>query len=146
TERLRAAVEHWLAARGQALPVFCGMRNWDPYLRDVIADMNRQERRHAAGVILASHRSEVSWERYRGDVTRAIADNDGAGPAVSYVEPWFAHPRFLEANAQLIERASGYRRGAWPAAVPVIFTAHSIPTAMAEGSPYESDLRLSCAG
>ncbi|MEP7027486.1 MAG: ferrochelatase [Candidatus Eisenbacteria bacterium] len=146
TERQRAGVERHLRAHGVNLPVYCAMRNWDPYMHDVIAQMNRDGRRHALGVILAAHRSEVSWERYMGDVTCAIAGNAGVGPAVSYLDAWYDHPRFLEANAQGIEQASGRKRGAWPADLPVLFTAHSIPSAMAEASPYVSDLVASCEG
>ena len=146
TERLRAAVERHLRSRGVELPVYCGMRNWDPYLHDVIAQMNRDGRRHALGVILAPHRSEVSLERYKGDVACAIAGNDGVGPAMTYLEPWFDDPGFLEANAQLLEQAAGQSRGSWPADLPVLFTAHSIPSAMAEASPYVPDITASCEG
>ncbi|MEO6461585.1 MAG: ferrochelatase, partial [Candidatus Eisenbacteria bacterium] len=68
------------------------------------------------------------------------------GPAVSYLDAWFDHPRFLEANAQLLEEASGQARGAWPASLPILFTAHSIPTAMAGAGTYLADLDASCAG
>jgi ferrochelatase len=146
TEAQRAGVERWLRAHGIGLPVYVGMRNWDPHMKDTIARMNADGRKHALGVILAAHRSEVSWERYMGDVACAIAGNAGIGPQVTYLDPWYAHPRFLEANAQLNEEAAGEKRGAWPADLPVIFTAHSIPTAMAERSPYLSDLMTSCAG
>lgn len=146
TERQRAGVERFLRAHGVGLPVYCGMRNWAPYMKDVIAQMNQDGRRHALGVILAGHRSEVSWERYMGDVACAIAGNDGVGPAVTYLDAWYDHPRFLEANAQLIEAAAGQRRGAWPRGLPILFTAHSIPTKMADESPYVSDLKASCEG
>ena len=146
TELQRAGVEGWLRARGIALPVYVGMRNWDPLLADTIAAMNADGRRHALGVILAAHRSEASWERYQGDVARAIAANDGVGPTMSWLDPWFDHPRFLEANAQLLEAASGATRGAWPAGLPVLFTAHSIPTAMDGATTYVADLEASCAG
>ena len=146
TEAQCAGVERWLRAHGIALPLYVGMRNWDPHMKDTIARMNADGRKHALGVILAAHRSEVSWERYMGDVACAIAGNDGVGPQVTYLDPWFDHPRFLEANAQLIEEASGARRGAWPAGLPVIFTAHSIPLAMAERSTYLPDLTASCTG
>ena len=144
TERQRAGVERALRAQGIDLRVYCGMRNWDPLLADVIARMNADGRKSALGVILAAHRSEVSWERYMGDVACAIAGNGGVGPAMAWLEPWFDDPRFLEANAQLLEQATGQRRGAWT--LPILFTAHSIPTRMAEGSPYVDDLTQSCAG
>ena len=146
TERQRAGVERWLADRGRALPIYCGMRNWDPYLKDEIARMNADGRRHAAGVILAAHRSEVSWERYALDVAEALKANRGEGPIVSFVNAYYGHARFLEANAQRIEEVTGYRRGAWPREVPIVFTAHSIPVALSRGSPYEADLWVTAAG
>jgi ferrochelatase len=133
-------------ACGLPVPVYVGMRNWHPFMKDVIACMNQAGRRSAVGIILAAHRTSTSLERYRLDVTRAIEANGGAGPQVQYLEPWFDDPLFLEANAQRVEEASGYRRGAWPAAVPVLFSAHSIPLSMAEGSPYVEDLLASCRG
>jgi ferrochelatase len=145
TERQRAAVERWLAAHGRPLPAYAGMRNWDPYLADVVARMARDGRRHAAGVILAAHRSEASWQRYQEDVRGALAAA-GVELAVTYLEACYAHPRFLEANAQLLEQAGGHARGSWPARLPVVFTAHSIPARSAADSPYESDLRASCEG
>ena len=144
TERQRAGVENALKARGLDLPVYCGMRNWDPYLEDVIARMNAAGHQRSLGVILASHRSEVSWERYQGDVACAIAGNDGKGPTMEWLDPWFAQPRFLEANAQRLEQATGRVRGAWD--LPILFTAHSIPSKMADESPYVAELMASCEG
>ena len=144
TERQRAGIERALKARGIDLPVYCGMRNWDPYLERVIAQMNADGRRKTLGVILASHRSEVSWQRYQGDVACAIAGNQGVGPAMEWLDAWYEQPRFLEANAQRLEEATGRSRGHWD--LPILFTAHSIPSKMADESPYVSDLMKSCDG
>jgi len=146
TFRQAAALRRRLrSAHGLDLPVYVGMRNWHPYLADTIAAMNAAGRQRACGILLAAHRSSTSAERYQLDVTRAIESN-GGGPEVEYLEPWFDDPRFLEANAQRIEEASGHRRGVWPKGVPILFTAHSIPCPMAEGSPYVPDLLASCRG
>ena len=131
---------------GLKLPVYVGMRNWHPFMPRVIRCMNRAGRKHAVGVILATHRSNTSLERYQLDVRRGIEQNRGIGPEVEYLGPWYDDPLFLEANAARIEEATGYRRGAWPESVPVVFTAHSIPLRMAEGSPYIEDLLASCRG
>lgn len=128
------------------LKVYGGMRNWHPYMRDVMTRMNFTRRKHTVGIILAAHRSNTSLERYILDVNRAIEANGGVGPEVTYLEPWFDDPLFLEANAARIEAASGYQRGAWPEQVPIVFTAHSIPLSMADGSPYVEDLMASCRG
>jgi len=131
---------------GVKLPVYAGMRNWHPFMPRIIRCMNKAGRKRAVGIILAAHRTNTSLERYRLDVSRAIQQNRGIGPEVVYLAPWFDDPLFLEANAQRIEEATGYRRGEWPEQVPVIFTAHSIPLRMAEGSPYIEDLLASCRG
>jgi ferrochelatase len=46
-----------LTARGLPLPVYVGMRNWHPYLKDTLAEMSRAGVRRAIGVIAAAHRS-----------------------------------------------------------------------------------------
>jgi ferrochelatase len=146
TEKLAATISRWLAAAGHPLPVQAGMRNWRPFLAQTIGRMHAAGLHHAAGIILAPHRSEASWERYQRDVSEAI---DAAGNGeflVTCIPPWFDDPGFLEACAGRIEQISGAHRGAWPASVPLIFTAHSIPIPMAESSPYVSDLTASCAG
>ena len=55
-------------------------------------------------------------------------------------------PGFVEACAGRLEEATGERRGAWPADLPVVFTAHSVPVLMAQASPYEAEIRASCQG
>ncbi|MBM3459937.1 MAG: ferrochelatase, partial [Armatimonadetes bacterium] len=131
---------------GFPVPVYGGMRNWHPFLDRVIRAMNRRHLQKSVGVILASHRSNTSLQRYQLDVAKAIETNGGVGPAVTYLDPWFDDPLFLEANAARIEGEVPYRRGSWPAEVPVLFTAHSIPQSMADGSPYVEDLLASCRG
>jgi len=145
TFRQAVALKRRLAQAGLPLPVYAGMRNWHPFMKQVIGCMNTAGRKRAVGIILAAHRTSTSLERYQLDVSRAIEAN-GGGPEVRYLGPWFDHPLFLEANAQRIEEASGFRRAEWPAEVPVVFTAHSIPCSMADGSPYVEDLLASCRG
>jgi len=137
------ACSEWLAERGRPLPVHVGMRNWDPLLADTIGAMKRSGCRHAVCVILAAHRSEPSWDRYKRDVSEAIRAN-GSDLAISYLEPWYDGEGFVEASVDRLEAATGERRGAWPADLPVVFTGHSIPQALADRSPYVSDLLASC--
>jgi len=142
------ALERHLAQAGAALPVRAGMRNWHPLLAETIRLMARDGLRRAAGVILAPHRSEPSWGRYVAAARQAAeqVSREGAGFSIQFIEPWFDDPGFLEAGAQRIEQASGHRRGAWPEALPLVFTAHSIPLQAAADSPYVQDLMASCRG
>jgi ferrochelatase len=140
-DRLKAQ----LASSGWPVPVYVGMRNWEPFLKETISRMNHEGARHAVGVIMAPHRSPTSWERYQLDVQRACDENNG-GPQVEYPDPWHQHPLFLEAMAQRVEEASGFRRGEWPGDVPLVFTTHSIPVSMAESCRYVEETTESSAG
>jgi ferrochelatase len=126
------------AALGGTLPVYVGMRNWHPFLHDTLAEMTARGHRRALGIILSSFRTEASWERYAADVTAARARTPGA-PEVVLAPPWFEHPRFVAAVADGVARAlAGVPVGA-RAATPLVFTAHSVPVAMASASPYVAD-------
>jgi ferrochelatase len=133
-------------AHGLRVPVYGGMRNWRPLLEQTIGCMNFAGRRRAAGIILAAHRGGASHDRYMADVRGAIDAHGGKGPEILYLGPWHDDPGFLEANAARIEEATGFQRGAWPAGVKMLFTAHSIPCVAADGTPYVSDLLTSCRG
>ena len=77
-----------------------------------------------------------------------LASPDSLSGQVRWIRDHWAHllPDHLVAAARRLEEATGYRRGAWPAGVPVIFTAHSIPERMAASSPYVDQIRASCQG
>jgi ferrochelatase len=143
TFRQARKLEAALAARGPALPVYVGMRNWEPYLADTLARMAADGVQRAVGVILSPHASEASRERYVEQVDAARAALGARAPEIRWVGPWHAHPLFVTAVADaavaaLVTIPAGHR----PAA-PLVFTAHSIPLAMAERSPYVAQLTAS---
>jgi ferrochelatase len=138
------ALEAALRARDLPLPVHVGMRNWHPYLADTLEEMSRTGVRRAIGVLAAAQRSYSGCAQYRENVrdARAALVESGAAPIdVTYVSDWHEHPGFIEANAdhvrQALERLPAGRR----TRARLVFTAHSIPIAMAERYPYETQLR-----
>ena len=135
-----------LATAGPKLPVYVGMRCWTPYLADTLARMRADGVRDALGIVLAAHRSEASWQRYTVAVDAARATLGQEAPTVEYVAPWFDHPLFIEAVASRVEDALATFSGASPRkeGIGLLFTAHSIPLAMADDSPYVQQLETSC--
>jgi ferrochelatase len=126
------------AALGGAPPVYVGMRNWHPYLDETLAHMARDGRRRALGVILSAFRCEASWERYMSDVAAARARVAGA-PEVVWAPPWSERPGFVAAAADRARAALDAVPAGERERTPLVFTAHSIPRAMAEASPYVAD-------
>jgi len=140
TFRQAQALRALLEGDGSRLPVYVGMRTWKPTIAQTLATMARDGVRRARAVILAAHRTEASWERYHRAVAAARAALGASAPAVAYGGRWFDHPDFV---AAVTARARDALAAA-PAAAELVFTAHSIPCAMAETSPYVQELETSC--
>jgi ferrochelatase len=142
TERQAAGLRAGLAQARLPLPVHIGMRNWHPYLHETLAEMAGQGARHALGIILSAFRTEASWDRYQTDVAQA-RDRVPRAPEVVFAPEWCDEAGFIEAVA---DRA-GHALAEVPAArrpwTPLVFTAHSVPIAMAEASPYVSQFSKS---
>jgi protoporphyrin/coproporphyrin ferrochelatase len=132
------ALEALLAGINVRLPVFVGMRNWKPSLPETLAAMGRRGVRRAIGVILSAFRAEASWERYMEDVAAARARTDAA-PEVVFAPPFFDHPLFVDATADRARAALARVPTEHRATCPIVFTAHSVPVAMADASPYVAD-------
>jgi len=149
TELTRAqagALAARLRVRGLPLPVHVGMRNWHPYLTDTLAEMSRAGVRRAIGVLAAAQRSYSGCLQYRENVRDAriaLAGTGVAPPQVTYVGDWHEHPGFIAANADHIRQAFDRLPADRRSGARLVFTAHSIPTSMAERYPYEAQLRAS---
>jgi ferrochelatase len=138
TEGQAAGLRAALATAGRPLPVFVGMRNWHPFLHDPLAEMAARGHRRALGLILSSFRTEASWGRYVADMTAARERTPGS-PEIVLASPWFEHPGFVVAVADGVARALAGVPAAERADTPLVFTAHSVPVAMAAASPYVAD-------
>ena len=132
-------LERALAEAGPVLPVFVGMRNWHPFLHETLAEMARKGARRTLAVILSPLRTEASWDRYMQDVAEARARVTDA-PEIGFAAPWFENTRFVAAVADRARAAFHEVPADARAWTPLVFTAHSVPTAMADASPYVSDL------
>ncbi len=139
TRRQATALETSLANRGAVLPVYVGMRNWHPYLRDTVAQMSRDGVRRAVGFIAAAHRSYSSCTQYRENVAEARAEVRAQGLAdveITFVGDWHTHHGFIDANVAHIRAALDRLPMDVRNNAPILFTAHSIPLAMADRYPY----------
>jgi ferrochelatase len=102
--------------------VYVGMRNWHPYIADVIAQMRMDGVTHIKAVCLAPQNSRTSVGLHRRAVLAAAI-----GLEVEFVAGWAESPVLAEAFAERL-------RPVWTEAcatsgrrVPVLFTAHSVP-------------------
>lgn len=143
TFRQARALEKLLKQRGLSLPVYGGMRHSSPFLRETLDRMTADGVKRALGFILSPHQTEASWERYQREVAEAGSEL-GCAPDVDYCPGWHAHPLFIQAIAEQVQSALERVEAEKPQTTPLIFTAHSVPKAMAERSPYVDQIQETC--
>lgn len=144
TLRQADALRALLMGEGPAPAVYVGMRNWAPYVEDVMRKIVAGGARRIFCFPMAPHRSEASWDRYRDTVTQALAGLGNATPTVDYPEPWHDHPLFIRAAASRIAETLARLDAADRVRAQIIFTAHSIPAPMDAESGYSAQLTQSC--
>lgn len=135
-----SALSRALAARGVSIPVCFAMRNWSPRIRDVLAALGGSPQRRLLAVILTAHESEVGIDRYKEAVALAQRELGEHAPRVDYVGSFHAHPGFVGAHGEHVLSALQSLPESLRATAKLIFTAHSIPVAMAERGVYVQQL------
>jgi ferrochelatase len=126
-----------MASHGMRLPIYWGNRNWHPLLVDTLRQMRADGVRKALAFVTSIFSSYSGCRQYLEDIERARAEVDGA-PEIHKLRKFYNHPLLIEAQADEVRDALGSR----PARI--IFTAHSVPLAMAETSDYQKQLQESC--
>jgi len=141
TFRQAEALKNLLQEKYLTLPVYTGMRNASPFFVETLGRMAKDGIRRALGFILSSHRTEASWDRYQKNVADARVKLGPEAPQVSYCSGWHDHPLFIQAWAELIQASFVNIPAHMRLSTDLVFTAHSLPTAMAARSPYIEQLQ-----
>ncbi|MFY9726386.1 MAG: ferrochelatase [Bryobacteraceae bacterium] len=133
----------WTRAQAEALerllgvPVFFGMRNWHPFLRETMDGVRNAGIERLAAVCLAPQFSELSVGLYISR-TREAAAAAGVTAEIVWAKSYHTEPLLIE--------AFGERLRLLLPAEKTLFTAHSLPEqALAAGDPYEAECRATAA-
>ncbi len=130
TQAQARLVEADLTAAGDPVPVYVGMRNWRPYIPDVVRQMRADGVEAAAVICLAPQNSRTSVGLYR----RAVQAEAGS-LRIDFTDSWAEHPLLAEAFAERLRVAQTRLTAETGAPVPVLFTAHSVPTRTVQPPP-----------
>jgi ferrochelatase len=123
-------VEAELAGAGDRVPVYVGMRNWRPYIPEVMRQMRAGEVEAVAVICMAPQNSRTSVGLYRRAVEAEVA-----GVRIDFTSGWADHPLLAEAFAERLRPAMAKLSAEVGKPVPVLFTAHSVPTRTVEAPP-----------
>ncbi len=116
-------VEAELVMEGIDASVYVGMRNWKPYIPDVVRKIRADGVGEAAVICLAPQNSRTSVGLYR----RAVQAEAGS-LKIDFTEGWALDPLLAEAFAERLRAAEARVQEETGALAPVLFTAHSVPT------------------
>ncbi len=105
------------------LPVYVGMRNWKPYIVDVVKQMKADGITEAAAICLAPQNSRTSVGLYR----RAVYAEAGDAIRIDFTEGWADHPLLADAFADRLQPILKQVQDEQDAPATVLFTAHSVP-------------------
>jgi protoporphyrin/coproporphyrin ferrochelatase len=120
------------------LRVYVGMRNWKPFIADAVRQMMNDGVKNILAVCLAPQNSSTSVGLYR----KALMAEMRPEISLQFVESWHDHPLLVRAFAEKLEPAWRAASSEAGDAVPVIFTAHSVPTRTIQaGDPYEDQVK-----
>jgi len=129
-------VEAELGAAEVPARVYVGMRNWRPYIPDVVRQMRADGVEEIAVLCMAPQNSRTSVGLYRRAVEAEAADM-----RIDFTAGWAHHPLLIEAFAERLRPALSKLSAAVGHPAPVLFTAHSVPCrtiqtpAASEGQP-----------
>jgi ferrochelatase len=121
------------------LPVYWGNRNWHPLLADTLRRMKDDGIGRALAFVTSAFGSYSGCRQYIEDIEKARAAVENA-PFIDKIRPFSTHPKFLEAMVDRVRTAMQELPDG-----QLVFTAHSVPTAMAQASPYVEELRQASA-
>jgi len=119
----------WTLLQGQMLgellgqKVYVGMRNWHPYIADVVAQMKADGVEHARVLCLAPQNSRTSTGLYRRALMAAVGDSF----TVDFIAGWHDEPLLAQAFAERMWPAWAEACASTESRVPILFTAHAVP-------------------
>jgi protoporphyrin/coproporphyrin ferrochelatase len=138
TEELCVRLESFLNQQGEQFKVYCGMRNWSPYICDEVKRMKEDGIKRVVAICLAPQFSTWSTRLYFNVFKEALKSCGIEDLDVRYIGSWADHPLLIDAFEEKYQAALAKLES--DVSVFTIFTAHSIPAESIEfGDPYREE-------
>ena len=141
---LRERLEAELQRRGRPLKVYWGNRNWDPYIPATLEQMRADGVKRFLAYATSAFSSYSGCRQYRENLNDALAAMGEGAPAYGKIRVFYNHPDFIELSRRNVAAALAQLPAEARANARIVFTAHSIPDAMAATSKYVQQLEESC--
>jgi len=141
TRGLIDALRDELSTAGVDIPVYWGNRNWHPLLADVVREMANDGVSRALAWVMSAYSSYSGCRQYLENIESARVAVGSGAPQIDKVRVFYNHPGFLEAATECVRQALDAISSDRISQTPILYTAHSIPLAMAENCSYQLQLQ-----
>lgn len=141
---LIGALRKSLAEINLKLPIYWGNRNWDPFLTAAIAEMKRDGVRRALAFVTSAYSSYSGCRQYREDIAKAQTEAAAEEIEIDKIRVFYNHPNFIHVNAENLRLALAEIPTERRSEAEIVFTAHSLPLAMAQNCDYVAQLEETC--
>src|SRR5579871_463051 len=143
--QLIAALDKDFADHGIRLPIYWGNRNWHPLLPETLRQMKEDGIKNALAFFTSAFSSYSGCRQYRENIAAAQAEVGDEAPRISKLRAFYNHPGFIGVMAGYVQKALQELPANLQKNAQVVYTAHSIPLSMAQGSKYGEQLEEACA-
>ena len=137
---LLVALRAELEQHGPRLPIYWGNRNWHPMLADTVRQMQADGVRRALAFVTSAYSSYSSCRQYLENLTAAREAVGEGAPTIDKIRAYYNHPLYIAATAERVQEALDRISQERRPSAHVVYTAHSIPTSMAENCRYSQQL------
>jgi ferrochelatase len=167
-ERLGVVAEHYLSLGGRSpindqcraliealraelethdieLPIYWGNRNWHPLLTDTLRRMRADGVKRALAYVTSAFSSYSGCRQYIEDIEAARTELGEGAPVIDKLRGFYNHPGFIDASAARVAAGLAELPKHDRPSTHIVFTAHSIPVAMAEACDYAAQLHEACS-
>ena len=139
-----SSLEELLNAEGPSFPVYMGNLFSRPLLPDTVRKMAAEGIRNALAFATSPFGSDFSCWRYRKALKDALEEVGEPLLSIRKLRLFFNHPDFISVQAARLEEAAG-SCDIPREEIPLIFTAHSLPTEYPSTAKYREQIRETCS-
>lgn len=147
-EEFRGRLEKELRNAGADVPVFAGMKNWHPFLKEALDDIHGKGLQKGIALPLTPYQAASAGAGYRENLQTLLSAGGLGGLSYRFVESWYDQEPFIEAQAEEICKVleavpAGERSG-----TTLLFSFHALPVIQDPAHPlaaYPEEARAASA-
>jgi protoporphyrin/coproporphyrin ferrochelatase len=142
TDEQARALEASLGERGLDALVYVGMRYWEPYIEEALAQIERDGINRLVVLPLYPQYSISTTGSSLNKMNSLLSQNGRGELRIAVIKNWHDDPGYVAALARTVSEELAQFPNPDPASTHIVFSAHSVPVSYIEaGDPYLDQIK-----